>query len=146
MGHFESILICAISPQSIHGDTDNSNPTGTMTMKSQIALATEALPRSNQPHCVDDQFTDLPMSILNYMDCHDFIKRSQATDSVYLFDKMALRNKVLEFKAGFPGEVSYAVKANPRLDILDLLWRSGVKSFDVADLLINSSHLFLIEN
>jgi ornithine decarboxylase len=99
-------------------------------MNSQIALAAEILPNLNDQPDVYDQVTQLPMP--NYLDCHDYIKRSQVVDPVYLFDQSALKNKVLEFKSGFPGEVSYAVKANPRPDILDLLWQSGVTSFDVA--------------
>ncbi|MEZ5995743.1 MAG: type III PLP-dependent enzyme [Hyphomonadaceae bacterium] len=36
------------------------------------------------------------------------------------------------FRANFPGEVFYAVKANPSEWVLDALWSNGVKSFDVA--------------
>ena len=36
------------------------------------------------------------------------------------------------FKAHFPGEVFYAVKANPSPWVLDALWANGVNSFDVA--------------
>src|SRR5262245_1052391 len=36
------------------------------------------------------------------------------------------------FLTHFPGEVSYAVKANPATWVLDALWASGVRNFDVA--------------
>jgi ornithine decarboxylase len=36
------------------------------------------------------------------------------------------------FRANFPGEILYAVKANPAPWALDALWQAGVKSFDVA--------------
>ncbi|MGD9968335.1 MAG: type III PLP-dependent enzyme [Hyphomonadaceae bacterium] len=36
------------------------------------------------------------------------------------------------FRTHFPGEVFYAVKANPSEWVLDALWSAGVKSFDVA--------------
>ncbi len=36
------------------------------------------------------------------------------------------------FKTNFPGEVLYAVKANPAPWVLDALWANGVKGFDVA--------------
>jgi ornithine decarboxylase len=36
------------------------------------------------------------------------------------------------FKTNFPGEVFYAVKANPSLWALDALWGAGVRGFDVA--------------
>ncbi len=36
------------------------------------------------------------------------------------------------FRENFPGEVFYAVKANPSEWVLDTLWASGIKGFDVA--------------
>lgn len=36
------------------------------------------------------------------------------------------------FSAHFPGEVLYAVKANPAPWVLDALWANGIKGFDVA--------------
>ncbi len=36
------------------------------------------------------------------------------------------------FSASFPGDVLYAVKANPAPWVLDALWANGIKSFDVA--------------
>ncbi|MES1197277.1 MAG: type III PLP-dependent enzyme [Pseudomonadota bacterium] len=36
------------------------------------------------------------------------------------------------FRARFPGEVFYAVKANPSPWVLDALWGAGVRGFDVA--------------
>ena len=36
------------------------------------------------------------------------------------------------FLQHFPGEVFYAVKANPTAWVLDALWAAGVKNFDVA--------------
>ncbi|HYD87621.1 MAG TPA: type III PLP-dependent enzyme [Vitreimonas sp.] len=36
------------------------------------------------------------------------------------------------FRTHFPGEVFYAVKANPSEWVLDALWANGVKNFDVA--------------
>lgn len=36
------------------------------------------------------------------------------------------------FRAHFPGEVFYAVKANPSEWVLDALWANGIKNFDVA--------------
>jgi ornithine decarboxylase len=36
------------------------------------------------------------------------------------------------FRENFPGEVFYAVKANPSEWVLDSLWAAGIKNFDVA--------------
>jgi ornithine decarboxylase len=36
------------------------------------------------------------------------------------------------FRENFPGEVFYAVKANPSEWVLDALWANGVRNVDVA--------------
>ena len=36
------------------------------------------------------------------------------------------------FTSHFPGDVLYAVKANPAPWVLDALWANGIKAFDVA--------------
>lgn len=36
------------------------------------------------------------------------------------------------FRANFPGDTFYAVKANPETWVLDALWNAGVRGFDVA--------------
>src|SRR5688572_24730360 len=36
------------------------------------------------------------------------------------------------FLSNFPGEIFYAVKANPAPWVLDALWEAGVRGFDVA--------------
>ena len=36
------------------------------------------------------------------------------------------------FRENFPGEIFYAVKANPSSWVLDALWAAGVRGFDVA--------------
>lgn len=38
------------------------------------------------------------------------------------------------FRRGFPGQVSYAVKANPAPQVLQTLVRAGIKTFDVASI------------
>ena len=48
------------------------------------------------------------------------------------FSPNALRSKVSAFQAGFDGLLSYAVKANPDLDVLRCLSQNGVSIFDVA--------------
>lgn len=69
-----------------------------------------------------------------YKDTAQYIKLSTFSDPVYLFSDMALLERVAEFKRLFDGELSYAVKANPETLLLDCLWSSGVKSFDVASI------------
>ena len=43
-----------------------------------------------------------------------------------------LKGKAMEFQSGFPGQVTYAVKANAHPAVLDNLVAAGVQAFDVA--------------
>ena len=68
---------------------------------------------------------------------------------MFLFSPNQLRQTSREFQRLFPGEVSYAVKANPEAQILRVLWESGIRSYDVASIgeielvraVLPSSHL-----
>ncbi len=53
---------------------------------------------------------------------------------LYLLCERALRAEARRFLAGFPGEVSYAVKANPHPAVLRALAAAGIEAFDVASL------------
>ncbi len=69
-----------------------------------------------------------------YKDTKQYIGFHASSEPVYLFSDTALLERVTEFNRLFKGELSYAVKANPETLLLDCLWNSGVKSFDVASL------------
>jgi ornithine decarboxylase len=45
-----------------------------------------------------------------------------------------IRAAAARFRAGFPGEVMYAVKANPDRDVLTWLTQAGIAAFDTASL------------
>lgn len=60
------------------------------------------------------------------------IAERQPDDPIAILRPWVLRRTALSFLNGFPGQVSYAVKANPATDILDNLIRAGVTTFDVA--------------
>lgn len=51
---------------------------------------------------------------------------------VAFFDPKVLANTANMFRAGFPGLVTYAVKANPTARVLRGLIAAGIKAFDVA--------------
>ncbi len=51
---------------------------------------------------------------------------------VFCFSPSALRTSIRAFMEGFPGEVSYAMKANPGEDILLTACAVGLDTFDVA--------------
>lgn len=53
-------------------------------------------------------------------------------EPIFFFDPAQLRSTAQEFQTGFRGEVTYAVKANPHIDILAVLVDQGVQAFDVA--------------
>lgn len=60
------------------------------------------------------------------------IAERQPDDPIAILRPWVLRRTALSFLNGFPGQVSYAVKANPASDILHNLVCAGVSTFDVA--------------
>ncbi|PLW68764.1 ornithine decarboxylase [Pseudohalioglobus lutimaris] len=69
-----------------------------------------------------------------YADCAEITGRVQPLDPLYLFCADTLRRRARCFTHGFPGQVSYAVKANPEARVLETLSSFGMQSFDVASL------------
>jgi ornithine decarboxylase len=55
-------------------------------------------------------------------------------EPVAVFRPDALKRTADTFRRGFPGLVSYAVKANPRSEVLHALAKSGITCFDVASI------------
>lgn len=51
---------------------------------------------------------------------------------VHFFASAVLDANLARFRAGFPGLVTYAVKANPAEHVLRQLWAGGLHGFDVA--------------
>lgn len=51
---------------------------------------------------------------------------------IHFFARAALAERLRQFKEGFPGLVTYAVKANPAEHVLEQLWAGGINGFDVA--------------
>lgn len=60
------------------------------------------------------------------------IQTTQPDDPLAILRPEVLRRTADGFLRGFPGQVSYAVKANPATDILRVLVHAGVTTFDVA--------------
>ncbi|WP_417208094.1 type III PLP-dependent enzyme [Antarctobacter sp.] len=61
-----------------------------------------------------------------------WLARMRPDDPVFFFDPARLRATAALFMAHFPGEVTYAVKANPEAAVLDGLAAAGMAAFDVA--------------
>ncbi len=60
------------------------------------------------------------------------IRETQPDAPLALFRPHALIRTAQGFQRGFPGTVSYAVKANPAAEILSTLTKTGITTFDVA--------------
>lgn len=62
----------------------------------------------------------------------DWALRHLPDDPVLLFSQQALTRTAAAFQAGFPGQVTYAVKANPHPLVIEGLVAAGLTAFDVA--------------
>ncbi|WP_308911741.1 type III PLP-dependent enzyme [Pseudokordiimonas caeni] len=55
-------------------------------------------------------------------------------DSVHVIRPNVIAERARAFVAGSPGEVLFAVKANPHPAVLQTIWEAGVRGFDVASM------------
>ena len=69
-----------------------------------------------------------------YRDTSAVIRQLRPREPVYLFCADRLAQRAGQFLRGFPGTVSYAVKANPEARVLRTLVAAGISHFDVASL------------
>ena len=69
-----------------------------------------------------------------YQDVADVIYTLNPDFPVYCFSRRQLELQVQRFGTGFPGDVAYAVKANPTPLIIAALAAHGIRIFDVASL------------
>lgn len=67
-----------------------------------------------------------------YADAAEVARRLQPERPVQCFSASALVRQLGVFERGFPGEVSYAVKANSAPEVLRTLGDAGLKLYDVA--------------
>lgn len=63
-----------------------------------------------------------------------FLRHEMPGIPLYFLDRSVLRRKLSMFQTGFEGETSFAVKANPSAQILELFCDAGLRAFDVASL------------
>ena len=61
-----------------------------------------------------------------------WLRRVAPDEPVFFFMPAVLRATAARFLRGFPGTVTYAVKANPAPAVLDVLAAAGIAAFDVA--------------
>ncbi len=62
----------------------------------------------------------------------DYLATAIADRPVHFFAPAVLAARLAQFRAGFPGRVTYAVKANPDDQVISQLWAGGLHGFDVA--------------
>ena len=77
--------------------------------------------------------SELPNN-LPFANCQDVILKKSPNQPLFLFSRKMLSQISKQYQLQFPGEVSYAVKANPNKLILQTLWHSGIRAFDVASI------------
>lgn len=73
-------------------------------------------------------------SLPRYASVAELCRKRQPETPVYALYPKRIKRAVDRFLKGFPGRTLYAVKANPALPVLDLLYASGVRQFDTASL------------
>lgn len=61
-----------------------------------------------------------------------YLASKQPDNPIAFFHPSVLRQTSERFQAGFAGNVSFAVKANPSLEVVSQLAASGLRDFDVA--------------
>lgn len=64
----------------------------------------------------------------------DYLKQTQPANPVLCHRPHAAARSAQWFTDNFPGDVLYAVKANPSPLILDALYKAGIRHFDIASL------------
>lgn len=62
------------------------------------------------------------------------VAEMRPADPVHLMRMERFESAAREFIAGFPGTPMYAVKCNPDKAVIQTLYRSGIRSFDVASI------------
>ena len=74
------------------------------------------------------------MSFPQYADTATLLRGKSTDTPVFCFHPQGLRDAARRFVTHFPGEVLYAVKANPHPAVLGWLVEGGIHAFDTASL------------
>ena len=67
-----------------------------------------------------------------WLDPLTHLRRQRPDHAVMYFSPMVLQRQAARFLQGFPGMVTYAVKANARPEVLVNLAAAGIEGFDVS--------------
>ncbi|MFI4889528.1 MAG: type III PLP-dependent enzyme [Steroidobacterales bacterium] len=74
------------------------------------------------------------MIIDRFGSAEQLLRRKTTDTPVFCFYPERLRAAARQFVANFPGEVLYAIKANPHPDVLRWLVEGGIRAFDTASI------------
>lgn len=74
------------------------------------------------------------MSLERFDTAEQLLLRKRTDTPVFCFYPDRLRAAARQFVANFPGEVLYAIKANPHPDVLRWLVEGGIHAFDTASI------------
>jgi len=75
-----------------------------------------------------------PYGLPTYRTAMHAILDYEGDDQIYALYPRKIERAARTFVSGFPGDVLYAVKANPHPSLLNILWDEGVRKFDVASI------------
>jgi ornithine decarboxylase len=67
-----------------------------------------------------------------YPNTRHLMQHHQPEQPLYLFHKQLLEQSIDQFQQGFPGLLTYAVKANPSAMVIKAMLQHGVEAYDVA--------------
>jgi ornithine decarboxylase len=81
-----------------------------------------------------DKINELETHLPHYSSMRLALEHLDPNDSVNVIFPEVLQHYASEFVNRFPGDVLYAVKANPHPYLLRTLWNAGVRHYDVASL------------
>lgn len=69
-----------------------------------------------------------------YLNTQQVLRQLKPVEPIYLFCPKELKQRAQYFQKHFPGSVSYAVKANPHINVIQALLSQDIHHFDVASL------------
>jgi len=88
--------------------------------------------RLAQPALLPDY--DRPIGLPVFQSVADVLRSYDGDDAIYVLYPQVIAEAAKTFLEGFPGDVLYAVKANPHPAVLKILWSAGLRHFDVASI------------
>ena len=88
--------------------------------------------RLAQPALLPDH--DRPIGLPVFQSVMDAIDAYEGDDAIYVLYPQTIAAAAKTYLNGFPGDVLYAVKANPHPAVLKILWSAGIRHFDVASI------------